>query len=128
MDFGVKWNLLRSLAHFGCEIEVVPASMKAADILAKKPDGIFLSNGPGDPSAAPYAAETVKQLVGKVPLFGGTPATHDGTFPAEALAIRHANKSYSMLQATVTLAGGRSRGTYRGRILGGGTGHGTFSC
>ena len=66
--------------------------------------------------------------VGKVPLFGGTPATHDGTFPAEALAIRHANKSYSMLQATVTLAGGRSRGTYRGRILGGGTGHGTFSC
>jgi carbamoyl-phosphate synthase small subunit len=70
MDFGVKWNLLRSLAHFGCEIEVVPAATKAADILARKPDGVFLSNGPGDPSAAPYAAETVKQLVGKVPLFG----------------------------------------------------------
>jgi carbamoyl-phosphate synthase small subunit len=70
MDFGVKWNLLRSLSHFGCEVEVVPASMKASDILAKKPDGVFLSNGPGDPSAAPYAAETVKQLVGKVPVFG----------------------------------------------------------
>ena len=66
--------------------------------------------------------------VGKVPIFGGTPATHDGTFPAEALAIRHANKGYSMLQATVTLAGGRTRGTYRGSILGGGAGHGSFSC
>ena len=70
MDFGVKWNLLRSLSHFGCEIEVVPASASAADILARKPDGVFLSNGPGDPSAAPYAAKTVKELVGKVPLFG----------------------------------------------------------
>ncbi|HUP58058.1 MAG TPA: glutamine-hydrolyzing carbamoyl-phosphate synthase small subunit [Bdellovibrionota bacterium] len=70
MDFGVKWNLLRSLSHFGCEIEVVPANMKADEILAMKPDGVFLSNGPGDPAAAPYAADTVKQLVGKVPLFG----------------------------------------------------------
>ncbi len=70
MDFGVKWNLLKSLHHFGCEVEVVPASSSAEEILARKPDGVFLSNGPGDPSAAPYAAKTVKNLVGKVPVFG----------------------------------------------------------
>src|SRR6185437_11272314 len=52
------------------EIDVVPAKTSAEEILARKPDGIFLSNGPGDPSAAPYAAETVKKLVGKTPLFG----------------------------------------------------------
>lgn len=70
MDFGIKWNLLRSLEHLGCEIEVVPATTTATEILARKPDGVFLSNGPGDPSAAPYAAETVRGLVGKIPLFG----------------------------------------------------------
>lgn len=70
MDFGVKWNLLRSLAEHGCEIEVVPAKTTAEEILARKPDGVFLSNGPGDPAAAPYAAETVRNLVGKTPIFG----------------------------------------------------------
>lgn len=70
MDFGVKWNLLRSLEHLGCEVEVVPAKTTAKEILARNPDGVFLSNGPGDPAAAPYAAQTVKELVGKVPLFG----------------------------------------------------------
>jgi carbamoyl-phosphate synthase small subunit len=70
MDFGVKWNLLRSLEDRGCDVEVVPAGTRAADILARKPDGVFLSNGPGDPSAAPYAATAVKELVGKVPVFG----------------------------------------------------------
>lgn len=70
VDFGVKWNLLRSLENRGCAIEVMPASVKAEDILARKPDGVFLSNGPGDPSAAPYAAEMVRGIVGKVPLFG----------------------------------------------------------
>lgn len=70
MDFGIKWNLLRSLEQKSCQIEVVPASMSANDILARNPDGIFLSNGPGDPTAAPYATETVKNLIGKVPIFG----------------------------------------------------------
>ena len=70
MDFGVKWNLLRSLEHAGCEIEVVPAKTTAQEILSRNPDGVFLSNGPGDPSAAPYAATTVSQLVGKLPVFG----------------------------------------------------------
>jgi carbamoyl-phosphate synthase small subunit len=70
LDFGVKWNLLRSLHALGCDIEVLPASATAEEILARKPDGVFLSNGPGDPAAAPYAAETVRSLVGKVPMFG----------------------------------------------------------
>ncbi|MEK6578451.1 MAG: glutamine-hydrolyzing carbamoyl-phosphate synthase small subunit [Bdellovibrionota bacterium] len=70
MDFGLKKNLLHSLAERGCEIEVVPAKTSAKDILDKKPDGVFLSNGPGDPKAAPYAAETVKNLIGRVPVFG----------------------------------------------------------
>jgi carbamoyl-phosphate synthase small subunit len=70
MDFGAKWNQLKSLESLGCQIEVVPAKTSAQDILARKPDGVFLSNGPGDPAAAPYAAETVRGLVGNVPVFG----------------------------------------------------------
>ncbi|MBC7691871.1 MAG: glutamine-hydrolyzing carbamoyl-phosphate synthase small subunit [Methylotenera sp.] len=70
IDYGVKWNLLKSLHHFGCDIEVLPATSTAAEVLSRKPDGVFLSNGPGDPAAAPYAAEAVRGLVGKVPLFG----------------------------------------------------------
>lgn len=70
MDFGTKWNLMRSLHALGCDLEVMPANTSATEILARKPDGVFLSNGPGDPSAAPYAAETVRALVGKVPMFG----------------------------------------------------------
>jgi carbamoyl-phosphate synthase small subunit len=70
MDFGIKWNLLRSLEKLGCEIEVVPAHTTSEAILAKKPDGVFLSNGPGDPSAAPYAARTVQEMLGKLPIFG----------------------------------------------------------
>ncbi len=70
LDFGIKFNLLRSLEKWGCRIEVVPAQTTAQEIIQKKPDGVFLSNGPGDPSAAPYAVETVRQLLGRIPLFG----------------------------------------------------------
>ncbi|MBI4924634.1 MAG: glutamine-hydrolyzing carbamoyl-phosphate synthase small subunit [Bdellovibrio sp.] len=70
IDYGVKWNLLRSLQHLGCSIEVVSAKESAQKILERKPHGVFLSNGPGDPSAAPYAVETVKELLGKIPIFG----------------------------------------------------------
>ncbi len=70
IDYGVKRNILRHLVNAGCDLTVVPASMTADEILKKQPDGIFLSNGPGDPSAVPYAAETVKELIGKKPLFG----------------------------------------------------------
>lgn len=70
VDFGLKWNLLRQLASLGCEIEVVPAKTTAKEILDRRPDGVFLSNGPGDPSAAPYAAEMVRGLLRRVPVFG----------------------------------------------------------
>ncbi len=69
-DCGVKFNILRELVSCGCRVSVVPAQTSAKDILKMKPDGVMLSNGPGDPAAVPYAAETVKELIGKVPLFG----------------------------------------------------------
>ena len=70
LDFGVKSNILRCLVDAGCELTVYPATTSAETILASNPDGIFLSNGPGDPAAVTYAIETVKGLVGKKPLFG----------------------------------------------------------
>ncbi len=69
LDFGMKRNIGRSLASLG-HVEVVPASTSAAEILARQPDGVFLSNGPGDPEAVPYAVATIRELVGKVPIFG----------------------------------------------------------
>lgn len=69
-DCGVKYNILRELANVDCRVTVVPATMSSADILALDPDGIMLSNGPGDPAAVDYAIETTKGLIGKVPLFG----------------------------------------------------------
>ena len=70
LDYGIKWNLLRSLEELGCEIEVLPADATADDILSRKPDGVFLSNGPGDPAEAPYAVKTVREILGKTPVFG----------------------------------------------------------
>jgi carbamoyl-phosphate synthase small subunit len=70
MDFGVKKNILRCLVDSGFKVTVVPATTTAKDILALNPDGIFLSNGPGDPAAVGYAVDTVKQLLGKKPIFG----------------------------------------------------------
>ncbi len=69
-DFGIKRNILRNLVHAGCRVRVVPASTPAEDVLAMQPDGVFLSNGPGDPAAVPYAIDAVRGLVGKVPIFG----------------------------------------------------------
>jgi carbamoyl-phosphate synthase small subunit len=70
MDFGVKHNILRQLYAEGFDVVVVPADTSAEAILSHKPDGVFLSNGPGDPAAVGYAVETVKTLVGKLPVFG----------------------------------------------------------
>ena len=70
LDFGLKWNLLRSLERRGCEVRVFPATASAEELLASGPQGIFLSNGPGDPAAAGYAVDTVRALVGKLPIFG----------------------------------------------------------
>jgi hypothetical protein len=69
-DFGIKHNILRRLAAFGCKIIVVPATYPAAEVLKMAPDGVFFSNGPGDPSAAPYAVENARQIIGKKPTFG----------------------------------------------------------
>lgn len=70
IDFGMKKNILRSLRQNGFEVTVVPATASAAEILALGTDGIFLSNGPGDPEALDYARATVRELVGKKPIFG----------------------------------------------------------
>jgi len=70
IDCGIKYNILRELAQRDCQLTLFPAKTKAPEILKMKPDGIFLSNGPGDPEGAPYVAETVKQFLGKVPIFG----------------------------------------------------------
>uniref|UniRef100_A0A7N0TSV7 Carbamoyl phosphate synthase small chain, chloroplastic n=1 Tax=Kalanchoe fedtschenkoi TaxID=63787 RepID=A0A7N0TSV7_KALFE len=69
-DFGIKHNILRRLASHGCKITVVPATWPASKTLEMNPDGVLFSNGPGDPSAVPYAVQTVKELLGKVPVFG----------------------------------------------------------
>ncbi|KRG39401.1 carbamoyl phosphate synthase small subunit [Stenotrophomonas pictorum JCM 9942] len=70
-DFGVKANILRMLAERGCELTVVPAQTPAADVLAMEPDGVFLSNGPGDPEPCDYAIAAIKEFVArKVPTFG----------------------------------------------------------
>ena len=69
-DFGIKRNILRMLTRAGCEVHVVPATTSARDALALEPDGIFLSNGPGDPEPVGYAVETIRELVGQRPVFG----------------------------------------------------------
>jgi carbamoyl-phosphate synthase small subunit len=70
LDYGIKRNILRCLADSGCRITVLPATSAADDVLALRPDGIFLSNGPGDPAAVGYAVDTIRGLLGKKPLFG----------------------------------------------------------
>ncbi len=70
IDFGAKRNIFRCLVDSGCQVTVVPASTPANEILALGPDGVFLSNGPGDPAAVTYGIETVRGLLGKKPMFG----------------------------------------------------------
>jgi carbamoyl-phosphate synthase small subunit len=69
-DYGIKYNILRRLRQHGCKVTVVPATTKAEDVLAMKPDGIFLSNGPGDPGALPYLSDELRKLFGRSPIFG----------------------------------------------------------
>jgi len=70
MDFGIKQNILKSLHNLGCRLTVVPASSTAAEVLSLQPDGIFLSNGPGDPKDVPEVIAVIRQLIGKKPTFG----------------------------------------------------------
>jgi carbamoyl-phosphate synthase small subunit len=69
-DFGIKNNILRMLTREGCRVTVVPAESSAEDVLALKPDGIFLSNGPGDPEPVDYAVRAIRKFMGRVPVFG----------------------------------------------------------
>jgi carbamoyl-phosphate synthase small subunit len=70
LDCGVKFNILRNLEKRGCEVVVLPATAPGEDILAWKPDGVLLTNGPGDPAALPYIVEAVRTILGKIPIFG----------------------------------------------------------
>jgi carbamoyl-phosphate synthase small subunit len=69
-DFGIKLNILRMLVREGCRITVVPAETSAEDVFALKPDGVFLSNGPGDPEPVDYAVRAIRKFLGRVPVFG----------------------------------------------------------
>ena len=70
LDFGIKYNMPRILSRLGCEVVIVPANATIEEIDALKPDGIFLSNGPGDPEPVYYAIETIRKMIGKYPIFG----------------------------------------------------------
>ena len=69
-DFGIKQNILRLLVDYGCDVTVVPAQTSAEDVLALKPHGVFLSNGPGDPEPIGYAVGNIRKMLGRVPIFG----------------------------------------------------------
>lgn len=70
LDYGMKWNIARYLFHSGCRVTIMPGTATVKDVLALEPDGIFLSNGPGDPEPLGYAQETIRGLLGKKPIFG----------------------------------------------------------
>src|SRR5690606_27108434 len=70
LDFGMKYNIARHLADRGCRVTVLPGTATAEEVLAQQPDGVFLSNGPGDPEPLTYAVETIRSLLGKRPVFG----------------------------------------------------------
>ena len=70
VDYGAKRNILRSLTARGCAVTVVPQSTTAEEILARKPDGVMLSNGPGDPQENTFCIGQIQKLIGRVPIFG----------------------------------------------------------
>ena len=70
LDFGMKWNIARHLTEAGCRVTILPGTASAAEVLAQAPDGVFLSNGPGDPEPLHYAQQTIRGLLGKKPIFG----------------------------------------------------------
>jgi carbamoyl-phosphate synthase small subunit len=70
LDFGMKWNIARHLHDVGCRVTILPGTATAEDVLALDPDGVFLSNGPGDPEPVEYAIRTIRELLGKKPMFG----------------------------------------------------------
>ena len=70
LDYGMKWNIARHLCHAGCRVTILPGTASADEILAREPDGVFLSNGPGDPEPLDYAIRAIRGVMPKVPVFG----------------------------------------------------------
>ena len=70
LDYGMKWNIPRHLVDLGCRVTILPGTATADEVLAQEPDGVFLSNGPGDPEPLEYAIHTIRGLLGKKPIFG----------------------------------------------------------
>jgi carbamoyl-phosphate synthase small subunit len=70
LDYGMKWNIARHLCDLGCRVSVLPGTATAEEVLGRKPDGVFLSNGPGDPEPLDYAIQTIRGILGKTPIFG----------------------------------------------------------
>lgn len=70
LDYGMKWNIARHLCELGCDVTILPGTATFEDIMQNEPDGVFLSNGPGDPEPLTYAIETIQRLLGEVPIFG----------------------------------------------------------
>ena len=70
LDYGMKWNIARHLFSMGCRVTILPGTATADDVLSHQPDGVFLSNGPGDPEPLCYAQETIRRLLGRKPIFG----------------------------------------------------------
>ncbi|HAW26956.1 MAG TPA: carbamoyl phosphate synthase small subunit, partial [Planctomycetaceae bacterium] len=70
IDYGMKWNIPRHLKQLGCKVTVLPGNCTAAEVMELNPDGVFLSNGPGDPEPLTYAIDTIRELLGQVPIFG----------------------------------------------------------
>jgi carbamoyl-phosphate synthase small subunit len=70
LDYGMKWNIARHLFDMGCRVTILPGTATAEDVLRLQPDGVFLSNGPGDPEPLDYARRTIQRLLGKRPIFG----------------------------------------------------------
>ncbi len=70
LDYGMKWNIARHLRNLGCRVTILPGTAASGDVLEQQPDGVFLSNGPGDPEPLVYAIETIRELLGKTPIFG----------------------------------------------------------
>ena len=107
-DFGVKLNILRMLAERGCDVTVVPAQTSAAEVLALKPDGVFLSNGPGDPAPCDYAIDAIREFVArKVPTFGICLGHQLLALAAGANTLKMANGHHGANHPVQDLATGR---------------------